>query len=163
MLTLHPLLILTFLFADIHDMKMRSFGYHPVRLERRTNAIYTLSVVINKKKYSLLVDSGASDTYLSSENYIKSKFKLAKAVTGSGLLGGSLDYTYVDEIVLENNVIVKYGFYFRNLLYIQNSFISSGLGSIDGILGCDFLIKNGIMVDYSRGRMYIPKAHINRK
>ena len=144
----------------LHDVGkiayFNSLGYSPHYLTIRSNKASTITLIIDGKEYIMLVDSGSTDSYISSEEYIKKRFILSAPKTGSGLIGTSLDYCYNDRITVKKDKIVSYGFYFRNISSIQRSFITNGISSIDGIIGHDFLASKGAIVDYSIGVIYLP-------
>lgn len=104
----------------------------------------------NDKVVNMLVDTGSELTIIDDNVYNNDSLIfsiLCEKQMCYNTLNGSSDI-YVKEVETTVNDSIMLGGYVFDIDYlIENTFINNGI-MIDGVIGCDFLYKNGIVIDF---------------
>lgn len=125
--------------------------YTEYKLER-FNQLYLLPITLNGKKTKLIVDTGASKSLLDINKceyfgYTYSIHSLTKYIG----IGGATDIY----IIYDYNIDLFYvSFLGADLIDISKYFKMDG-NQIVGILGADFLVRTGAIIDYNTNKLYL--------
>lgn len=155
-------LFIIFLFTSCVSTKRIEIPYYytDYNLEKFNN-LYLIDILLNGKKTKLLVDTGASKSLL---DISKSKqfgfgYKLISIDKYVGL-GGLTDIYAIYDYNIDLFFITFLGVDLSEIIFYFNK---DGT-RIVGILGSDFLIRTGAIIDYTTNKLYLNtggKVYIN--
>ncbi len=147
-------LLLLFIISREHNTKIDSISFD---YNFEETHIPIIKLTSNNIEVSFLVDTGAQASYIDSNLISKIEAKKIKGLEGSVMginsEGMSTDY-YSVQLYYKDNPLPKMelqSFDFKKAM--ANSRESTGI-YLDGILGGDFLSKNGYIVDYTNRTIY---------
>lgn len=153
------ILISLFMFSCISFKKTIEIPYYYTEYQlEKFNDLYLINVTLNGKKTKLLIDTGATKSLLDISkskqfNFEYSLFNRNKYIG----LGGLTDIYVVYNYTIDSFFIPFLG---SDLEEINNYFNKDG-NKIVGIIGSDFLLKNGAIIDYTTNKLYLNTNGIN--
>lgn len=155
------LLILSIAIVDDinEDAVYASKGYSVVRCRVRNNLLFA-NILINNITYNVIIDTGASHSYLDRKWVSASKIKWNKYADnlGTDLNGTSSSDNYICEVrkaILGKCTMDITSFLSLDLSVINRDFAMSRIEHIDGIIGGDVLRKRGAIILHSKCKMYL--------
>ena len=119
----------------------------------KTQNLRLIPVKINGKKAKLIIDSGANSTILDKDFADKLEITDHYSTLDIVGVGGSSTTNYTLRYDLEIlGDTIKHISLTTNLGALKNRMLESGV-SVQGVLGADFLIKKGCVIDYVNNKL----------
>ena len=148
------LLLITFLFfgcAPTKKIIIIPDTYTEYQLEK-VNDLYLIDIILNGKKTKLLVDTGASKSLLdiNKKDYFGFSYSIQSLTKYTGI-GGTTD---IYAVYNYNVDLFFVSFLGADLFDIAKVFKMDG-NKVIGILGSDFLIRTGAIIDYNTNKLYL--------
>jgi hypothetical protein len=131
---------------DIKEIEHASF--HPI-----------VAAQINDRQFNMILDTGASRTVLSSELVVSFEkiIKDGEEAFAAGINAQRMD---VEQVVVPSIWIG--GVEFKNMLVfstdleaVSSLYEQMAQMRVDGLLGCDFLVDNGGIVDFNKQKIFL--------
>ena len=116
------------------------------------NDLVIVNIQMNGVNERFLVDTGSSSSYISTEFLkTKRKFNLSERTASYASAASYIEYNTTKVKM----TLFGYTYWFNTIsLYALNRSLSNG---VIGILGCDFLRKNKLIIDYNKREIYQAK------
>lgn len=114
-----------------------------------------IKMYINKKVANLIIDTGASKTVFDNERiikYVANKTFEKHDSLSSGLGTNTMmsEITTIKKIKIGELEIENYKTILLDLSHVNKSYSQIGLKPVDGVLGCDLLLKYNAIIDYEK-------------
>ena len=114
--------------------------------------------LINGREATLIVDTGASHTILCKEavkKYVNMEMLQDNPLPSTGVGGISYDTSLVKLTSLQIASVKDFSIEVAviDISHVQESYKEAGNFPIDGILGCDYLVKHKCIIDLSKLKM----------
>lgn len=121
-----------------------------------------LNLKINNLAANFVIDTGASNTVLdlnTSSKFIKKEKIVAHQKLSSGLGTNQMKSSISKKQELKiGNLIFKHSLVILDLSHINHSYNHLGLKAIDGVLGCDILVKYNGIINLKNKELTLRKA-----
>lgn len=129
-----------------------------IPLKKLATGHYKITIKVNQKKGSFIVDTGASSTCigLTQAPY----FNLAQEISdikasGAGATNMFTKISKSNHIKIQQLSITKFQIILFDLSHVNQALNQVNEAPVDGIIGADFLKQTRAVIDYGRNCMYI--------
>lgn len=122
---------------------------------------------INRKVANVIIDTGASKTvfdktriekYVSHKNFDEND----KLSSGLGTNTMASHTTMIKKLKIGELEIADYKTVLLDLSHVNESYSQVGLQAVDGVLGCDILVKYNAVIDYEKKIMKLKFKKITK-
>ena len=122
---------------------------------------------INRKVANVIIDTGASKTVFDKtriEKYVnhKSFDENDKLSSGLGTNTMTSQTTTIKKLKIGELEIADYKTVLLDLSHVNESYSQVGLQAVDGVLGCDILVKYNAVIDYEKKIMKLKFKKIRK-
>ncbi|NLB86262.1 MAG: hypothetical protein GX793_04280 [Bacteroidales bacterium] len=145
----------------IEKFKTYKSKIHILNIEGGGNHIL-IEVKINGLKANMIIDTGASSTVFDIKNPIFENINFENIETNNlssgfnsvieGLYFGNINSFSISWFKLKNLKSI-----FTSMQHINDLYKNLNLPSVAGILGCDFLVANNVLLDFEKKEILIKK------
>jgi aspartyl protease len=114
-----------------------------------------MKLYINNKVAHVIIDTGASKTVFDKtrlEKYVSAKTFEEHESLSSGLGTNTMtsQLTLIKKLKIGELVLDNYTTVLLDLSHVNQSYDQIGLKPVDGVLGCDILLKYNAVIDYEK-------------
>jgi predicted aspartyl protease len=137
---------------------LRDRGYVGVPTRRLKSGHYQAVAQVGGSRLSLIIDSGASTSFLDNATAIRLGLSLHQSrtrVSGLGAPAQRVQSARLDDVRLGAMRLDSLPVVVLDLSHVNQSLRDEGIELADGVIGADFLAERGAVFDFASGVLYL--------
>ena len=133
-------------------------NFHRIPLQKLATGHYKFQVLVNNKKGSFILDTGASSScigFKQAEFFLLNGEESEVKAAGAGAINMETEIARGNHIRMGKKVLSNIDLIVFNLSHVNDALAQVDEESIDGIIGADLLKRCQAKIDYGRNCLYI--------